>query len=264
MATATAPPATAPPPSGPPEFLALAAHPLRWQLLSELSRSDRRVGELTARLDAPQNLVSYHLGRLRRAGLVSARRSSADGRDSYYTPDLARCGQLLGAAASALHPGLWPAPGAPPSPTEAVSGRVLFLCTGNSARSQMAEALLARHTDDSVEAFSAGSHPTRLHPNAVKVMRAFDVDLAGRRTKHLDEFAGEHFDYVVTLCDRVREICPEFPGPATTIHWSMPNPAEEGDSDRATYPAFERTAADLLARIPFLVARLRQRTQEVN
>src|SRR5207237_4947540 len=90
----------------PPECLQLAVHPLRWRLLGELSRSDRMVHELTGLVDEPQNLVSYHLGKLRDARLVSARRSSADRRDAYYTVDLARIGALLSATGGALHPGL--------------------------------------------------------------------------------------------------------------------------------------------------------------
>src|SRR5438034_8386140 len=90
----------------PPQFLQLAGHPLRWRLLSELARSDRMVHELTGLVEEPQNLVSYHLGKLRDARLVSARRSSADRRDAYYTVDLARFRGLLSATGGALHPGL--------------------------------------------------------------------------------------------------------------------------------------------------------------
>src|SRR6266576_5417190 len=94
----------------PPPFLQLAGHPLRWRLLSELARSDRRVGELCALAGRRQSLVSYHLRQLRDGGLVSMRRSAADGRDTYYVLDLARCGELLASAGVALHPGLAPTP----------------------------------------------------------------------------------------------------------------------------------------------------------
>ncbi len=103
----------------PPEFLQLAGHPVRWRLLGELARSDRTVHELTGLVGQPQNLVSYHLGKLRDAGLVSARRSSADRRDAYYTVDLTRVGDLLSATGGALHPGLRLDPAAHP----AVPGR---------------------------------------------------------------------------------------------------------------------------------------------
>jgi protein-tyrosine-phosphatase/DNA-binding transcriptional ArsR family regulator len=222
----------------PPPFLRLAGHPLRWRLLSELSRSDRRVGELCELAGRRQSLVSYHLRQLRDGGLVSARRSAADGRDSYYVLDLGRCRELLASAGGALHPGL----AASASRRAVPEASVLFLCTGNSSRSQMAEALYPG------EAASAGSHPKPLHPHAVRVMRDRGIDISARRSKHLSEFAGRRFDYVISLCDRVREVCPEFPGAPEAIHWSIPDPARED-----ALPAFERTAAELETRIGFLI-----------
>jgi protein-tyrosine-phosphatase/DNA-binding transcriptional ArsR family regulator len=228
-----------------PPFLRLAAHPVRWQLLSELARSDRRVGELCELAGRRQSLVSYHLRQLRDGGLVSVRRSTADGRDTYYVLDLARCGELLTGAGVALHPALAPAARrtAPPAAAD-----VLFLCTGNSARSQMAEALCERLSDGTVRAVSAGSHPKPLHPSAVRVMRDRGIDISGRRSKPLSEFAGRRFDSVISLCDRVREVCPEFPG-ANLVHWSIPEPGA-GE--------FERTAAELETRIGFFIEAIRQ------
>jgi len=242
----------------PPEFLQLAGHPLRWRLLSELGRSDRMVHELTGLVGEPQNLVSYHLGKLRDGRLVSARRSSADRRDMYYGLDLARIGGLLSATGGALHPGLRLT--APARDDALVSPvRVLFLCTGNSARSQIAEALARALSGGAIEAVSAGSHPKPLHPNAVRVMREeYGLHLAGQASKHLDVFAGQRFDWVISLCDRVREVCPEFPDHPETVHWSIANPAT-GDADEVTYPLFQQTAAELATRIEFLLAALADR-----
>jgi ArsR family transcriptional regulator, arsenate/arsenite/antimonite-responsive transcriptional repressor / arsenate reductase (thioredoxin) len=240
--------------TAPPQFLRLAGHPLRWLLLSELARSDRRVRELKALLGQPQNLVSYHLARLRAAGLVAVRRSSADRRDVYYSIDLARCGELLTATGTALHPGLRLIP--PPIGEIRSPARVLFLCTGNSARSQMAQAILEQMAGTTVTAASAGSHPRPLHPNAIRVMREDGIDIAGRQARHLSTFAGQRFDYVISLCDRLREICPEFPGSGEVIHWSIPDPGAGGGGDAGTYPAFRAVAADLRSRIGFLLARI--------
>jgi protein-tyrosine-phosphatase/DNA-binding transcriptional ArsR family regulator len=239
----------------------LAGHPLRWRLLGELAQSDRMVHELTGLVGQPQNLVSYHLCKLRDARLVSARRSSADRRDAYYAVDLTRVRDLLSATGGALHPGLRLTP--PPSPGRAGAPgtvSVLFLCTGNSARSQMAEALARDRSGGVVEACSAGSHPKALHPNAVGVMRdEHGIDIAGQASKHLAVFADRRFDRVISLCDRVREVCPEFPGQPETVHWSMPDPAAGHDDDDASYPAFQQTAAELETRVGFLLAALTDR-----
>jgi protein-tyrosine-phosphatase/DNA-binding transcriptional ArsR family regulator len=244
----------------PTAFLQLAGHPLRWQLLGALARSDRTVHELTGILDQPQSLVSYHLGKLRDGRLVAGRRSSADRRDAYYTVDLARMGEMLAATGGAVHPGLRLVAPSPRDDPAGVPARVLFLCTGNSARSQMAEALAVARSGGQAEAHSAGSHPKPLHPNAVRVMgEEHGIDLTGRRSKHLSEFAEQRFDRVISLCDRVREVCPEFPGHPETVHWSIPDPAAaqaDGSDDESSYPAFRQTAAELETRVGFLLAAL--------
>jgi ArsR family transcriptional regulator, arsenate/arsenite/antimonite-responsive transcriptional repressor / arsenate reductase (thioredoxin) len=240
-----------------PPVLRLVGHPLRWRLLTELAHSDRQVRELTNLLHRPQSLMSYHLGRLRAAQLVTTRRSSADARDVYYSVNLAHCGQLLSNAGGALHPGLRlvPPPDREPD-VKLVARRVLFLCTGNSARSQIAEALIDHLSNTGVEAFSAGSHPKKLHPNAVRVMRERGIEIDGKRVKHLNEFVAQRFNYVISLCDKVREVCPEFPGQPEMIHWSMPDPASGGGSDEDIYPAFQRTAVELETRIRFLLVQI--------
>jgi protein-tyrosine-phosphatase/DNA-binding transcriptional ArsR family regulator len=239
----------------PAEFLRLTGHPLRWRLLGELARGDRHVHELTTLVGQPQSLVSYHLGKLRAARLVSMRRSSADRRDAYYSTDLTRCGELLTMAGAALHPGLRLTSPSPASGVAqlATTVRVLFLCTGNSARSQMAEALLRAHGGPMAQAVSAGSHPKDLHPNAIRVMAEHGIDLSAQRSKHLSVYSGQSFDYVISLCDKVREVCPEFPGESESVHWSIPDPAATGATDAATYPAFHATAAELDTRIGFLL-----------
>lgn len=242
------------------QFLQLLADEQRWRILQELARSDRKVGELTQLLARPQNLVSYHLAGLRDAGIVTSRRSSADGRDTYYRADLRRCADLLAQVGTALQPGLrleaaqsTALRGSRPRPRPTV----LFLCTGNSARSQMAEGLLEHHTGGAVRARSAGSHPRPIHLNAVRVMAERGIDISGRKSKSLDRFLETRFDRVVTLCDKVREICPPFPGAASVaLHWSMPDPSAEGTAGAATYEAFVRTADEIESRLPFLIADL--------
>ncbi|MEU4478977.1 ArsR family transcriptional regulator [Micromonospora sp. NPDC023966] len=245
-----------------PAFLRLAAHPLRWRLLTELAGTDLRVRELATLSGEPQNLVSYHLRLLRDGGLVTATRSSFDGRDSYYHLDLDRCAEGLAGAGAALHPALRPGSGTPPPVRPRRSRRLaaLFVCTGNSGRSPIAEALLRQHTAGHVEASSAGTRPApRLHPDGVRVLRErYAIDLADQRPRHLDTLAGSRFDYVITLCDRAREACPEFPQHPRRIHWSIPDPAAAGDSEQAGYRAFTRTAADIDTRIRHLLPVLEQ------
>jgi ArsR family transcriptional regulator, arsenate/arsenite/antimonite-responsive transcriptional repressor / arsenate reductase (thioredoxin) len=232
----------------------IAGHPVRWRLLRELSWSDRRVGELVEALGEPQPLVSYHLRRLRSAELVSMHRSSFDGRDTYYGLRLARFGELLGDAGEKLHPGLrLSLPAVPSARRSPRPLRILFLCTGNSSRSQIAETLTRALSGGGVEAFSAGSQPKPLHPNAVRVLGARGIDTSELRSKHVDELVRRRFDYVVSLCDRVREVCPEFPGGPGLIHWSIPDPAAAPGSIDDTYPVFEETANELESRIAFLL-----------
>jgi protein-tyrosine-phosphatase/DNA-binding transcriptional ArsR family regulator len=236
----------------PPDLLKMLAHDLRWRIVRALSPGDLRVGELIDLLGEPANLLSYHLRLLRDHRIVSARRSDADGRDVYYSLDLAHLQNAYFDAASQLHPALrvdescLPHPAPPDRPL-----RVLFACTHNSARSQMAEGLMREATGGVVEVVSAGSHPTRVHPLAVREMARRGIDISGHTAKSVADFAGETFDMVITVCDRGREVCPTFPDHPETIHWSMPDPSEAGDA-----ATFERTADELDRRIRYLLARI--------
>lgn len=103
--------------------------------------------------------------------------------------------------------------------------RVLILCTANSARSQMAEGLLRELGGEKVEAFSAGSAPSRVNPFAIEAMQLRGIDISGQRSKSLQEYLQQPFDFVITVCDNAAESCPVFPGKAQRIHWSFPDPA---------------------------------------
>ena len=221
--------------------------------------------ELRLLVGEQQSLVSYHLRLLREGGLVTSRRSAADGRDSYYAIDLAACRVALQSAGGALHPALrlaQPPIECPRARRSHQRPRVLFLCTGNSARSQIAEALLEQMSLGTILAASAGSAPKPLHPNAVRVLHKRGIDISANRTKHLDEFSSQRFDAVITLCDKVREVCPQFPSQPALIHWSVPDPSLGGSTDRMSYPAFERTTAELESRISFRLPLLTTTTSE--
>src|SRR5207237_4111527 len=103
--------------------------------------------------------------------------------------------------------------------------KVLFLCTGNSCRSQMAEGLLRHLAGDHFEVVSAGTHPVGLNADAVEVMKEIDINISGHRSKRVDEFLGQQFDYAITVCDRAKETCPIFPSAASLLHWSFDDPA---------------------------------------
>jgi arsenate reductase (thioredoxin) len=135
--------------------------------------------------------------------------------------------------------------------------RILFLCTHNSARSQMAEAICRELGGEGVESASAGTEVTRVHPLALREMAERGIDLDGHRSKSIDELAGERFDCVVTVCDNARESCPVFPGAPERLHWSLPDPSAAAGGETERRLAFKRTADELTARIRSLLASFR-------
>ena len=134
--------------------------------------------------------------------------------------------------------------------------KVLFLCTGNSCRSQMAEGLLRHLASDRFEVASAGTHPAGLNPDAVKVMKEIDIDISQHRSKRVDEFLDQRFDYVITVCDRAKETCPIFPSAASLLHWSFDDPAAVQDLPEERRAIFHRVRDEIADRIRSFVGEI--------
>ncbi|MEX1158590.1 MAG: arsenate reductase ArsC [Thermomicrobiales bacterium] len=127
--------------------------------------------------------------------------------------------------------------------------RVLFLCTHNSARSQMAEVLLRHLGGERFDVESAGSEASHIHPFAVAAMEEVGIDISGARSKHLNEFIHQDFDYVITVCDAANESCPIFPGDPQRIHWSFPDPSAVEGSDAHRQQAFSKIRNEITFRL---------------
>lgn len=270
-----------------PQFFRLLADETRLMIVRLLTLTDLRAGEIGQSLHLPSNAVSYHLKQLSALGLLRDHRSSADARDVYYHLDLDRLQALYTAAGDSLYPGLSSLSSMPrgsrltDTPAQALMTgstrwtedvntpglhdaheeraahvsrrlRVLFLCTHNSARSQIAEALLRHLGGDQVESFSAGSMPTQVHPDAITVLQELGVATSSLEAKSLDQFVGEPFDYIITVCDRVRDVCPAFFGDPAQIHWSFSDPAVVEDPSQRL-AAFRQVAREIQTRIRYLL-----------
>jgi len=118
--------------------------------------------------------------------------------------------------------------------------RVLFVCTGNSARSIMAEALLRRHGSDRFEVHSAGTDPRGVNPLTLRVLADAGIDASWARSKSVNEFLGQRFDYVITVCDQARQVCPVFPGVHKSLHWGYEDPAEATGTEEERLRVFKR------------------------
>ena len=127
--------------------------------------------------------------------------------------------------------------------------RVLILCTGNSARSQMAEGILRDMAGDDFEVASAGVAPNHVRPEAITVMGELGIDISGHRSKSVDEFMGQQFDYVITVCDNANEQCPVFPGKTERIHWSFEDPAAAPGDEPARLAVFRRVRDEIRQRL---------------
>jgi arsenate reductase (thioredoxin) len=138
--------------------------------------------------------------------------------------------------------------------------RVLFLCTGNSARSQMAEGILRKIGGDRYEVFSAGTHPKGVHPLSIQVMHEIDVDITGQTSKDVSVFQGQQFDYVITVCDRAKQACPVFPG-STPIHWGFDDPAEARGEHATQIKTFRRVRDEIASRLRLFVLANKDRAE---
>ena len=240
----------------PPEFYKLIGHDIRWNILVELSHGDLKVQELVEKLNQPQNLISYHLQLLNEHGIVGDSHSAADGREIYYGIEIGKLAQLYRSSGLRLHPALF---------EDNFSGnleveysldkplRVLFLCTHNSARSQMAEGILRSLGKGNIQVFSAGNEPSVVHPLAIRSMQAMGIDISNQNSKSMDQFSQIKFDYVITVCDKAREVCPIYPGDPKQIHWSFPDPSEVSGNEEVMLEAFNKTAVQLKTRIAYLL-----------
>jgi arsenate reductase len=146
--------------------------------------------------------------------------------------------------------------------------RVIFVCTGNSARSQMAEAILRREGGDAFEVVSAGVDPRGVHPLTIRALAEAGIDISEARSKSVNDYLGQAFDYVVTVCDRAREACPYFPGGREMLHWGFDDPAEAEGSEAERLAVFERVLGEVSHRIrtfvPFALTARRRRSADTK
>lgn len=223
------------------EGLRLLADETRWRLLRALRYSDQLVGELVSTTGLPQNLVSYHLGVLRQAGLVQLHKSDVDARANYYGIHLPQLTALYRRIGTDLAVPATPRPESLPALT------VVFLCRANSARSQIAEGWLRTLSSGRLTVRSAGTQPSRLHPLAEQVMAEVGIDIGHHQSKHVDALAHLRPDVVVTVCDIAREECAVWLQADQRLHWSIADPvAVRGANEQLA--AFRATRDNLRQR----------------
>ncbi len=244
------------PPSTALDVLKLLADETRWRLIGALRHSDRQASELASVCQLPNNLVSYHLNLLRQAGLVLMHRSDADARVLYYGLDLTSLQaayQQIGAAL--LLPNVVSVPSS--------ATTVVFLCTHNSARSQIAEGWLRHLSGGAIIARSAGVTPTTLHPLAVQVMTEVGVDIGYQRSKGLESIEATP-DIVITVCDVAREHCPTELQQVPLLHWSIAAPLRTAGEGTELIEAFRSTREHLRIRVQGLLSSMPELLQSTE
>jgi ArsR family transcriptional regulator, arsenate/arsenite/antimonite-responsive transcriptional repressor / arsenate reductase (thioredoxin) len=230
--------------------------PNRLAIISLLSTGPILVGDICNTSGLPLTLVSQHLRVLRESGMVQAERDSNDARAVWYSLNPQRIKEIQTVLSmvfdmTKIVDRRIPEVKQSPNLTRE-KFRVLFLCSGNSARSQMAEALLQHYGTGLIEARSAGTHPREVHPLTIKVLTEIGIDTTGLKAKHYSVFSRESFRYVITVCDRANEECPDFNGNYQRIHWSIVDPVKDGNEDELLN-VFEQTRQELAERIDLFV-----------
>jgi protein-tyrosine-phosphatase/DNA-binding transcriptional ArsR family regulator len=228
------------------EILRLLTDETRLQIIEALRPGDRLVSEIVEQSGLAQNLVSYHLGVLRTAGLVQQHRSDVDGRAVYYSLQIARLTAAYRQLGQQLAIGGDAGPGTVRS--------VVFLCRANSARSQMAEGWLRSLSGGRLTIRSAGTQPAQLHPLAERVMAEAGIDIGHQQAKHIDALAGLEPDLVISVCDIAREECVSWQPAAARRHWSIADPAAVAEEGRLA--AFRAARDELQQRVTGLLALL--------
>ncbi len=228
----------------PQHLLALLAERGGWHLVGLLAWSDYRLADLQEQTGLSADILQEYLAVLREQGVLSERQSDARPDEMFYRLHLEAMRDAFAAVGAAIHPVVGGVEDVDAAGLAKRKPRVLFLCTANSARSQMAEGLMRHFSKGNVEVFSAGARPAQVHPLAIKTMADAGIDISQQYSKHVDDLADQQFDYVITVCDHQREACPVFPGDPDRIHWSLPDPASaEQDDERER--AFKSTANHL-------------------
>jgi Protein-tyrosine-phosphatase len=230
--------------------------PNRLAIISLLSTGPMLVGDICIASGLPLTLVSQHLRVLRESGMVRAERDGKDARAVWYHLNPERIKEIQTALSMVFDMTKIVDRRIPEakqsSDLSREKFRVLFLCSGNSARSQMAEALLQHNGKGLIEARSAGTHPREVHPLTIKVLAEIGLDTTGLRTKHYSVFNQETFHYVITVCDRANEECPDFNGDYQRIHWSIADPVKAGNENELI-KVFTQTRQELAGRIALFI-----------
>lgn len=227
-------------------MLKALADDTRWRIVQALRSSDHQVSELVEQLQLSQNLVSYHLGVLRQAGFVHIHRSDNDGRVLFYSLDRHALQQSIGQIATALH--------LQPTPLEQLPIiPVVFLCTGNSVRSQMAEAWLRHLSHGIIPVASAGVKPQGIHPLTLVVMQEVGLDLSHHTAKGLDALEQFSFAIAISVCDYAREECQPFLRSRLHLHWSVPQPERLIEAGMPAIEVFRGLRDDLRERVQGLL-----------